>query len=113
MKGYVASVLLLACGALAADIVEPEDCASFPCMIFEDNFDYLDNDVWEHELTMSGGGNWEFQAYVNNRSISYTRDSTLFIKPELTANWKGDDFLTSGTLDLWGMNGRGDVCTGN
>ena len=25
--------------------------------------------------------NWEFEGYVNNRSISYTHDSTLFIKP--------------------------------
>ncbi|XP_042863604.1 beta-1,3-glucan-binding protein isoform X2 [Penaeus japonicus] len=113
MKAIVAGVVLLACGVFAADVVDPKDCASFPCMIFEDNFDYLDHDVWEHEVTMSGGGNWEFQAYVNNRSISYTRDSTLFIKPDLTSNWKGEEFLSSGNLDLWGMNGRGDVCTGN
>lgn len=38
------------------DIVEPEDCASFPCMIFEDNFDFLDHDVWEHEISAAGGG---------------------------------------------------------
>ena len=30
-------------------------------LIFEDNFDFLDFDKWEHEITMSGGGNWEFQ----------------------------------------------------
>ena len=30
-------------------------------LIFEDNFDKLDFDKWEHEITMSGGGNWEFQ----------------------------------------------------
>lgn len=30
-------------------------------LIFEDNFDTLDFDKWEHEITMSGGGNWEFQ----------------------------------------------------
>ncbi|XP_047476427.1 beta-1,3-glucan-binding protein-like [Penaeus chinensis] len=56
MTVTVVSLILLASGALTADIVEPEDCASFPCMIFEDNFDYLDNDIWEHEITMSGGG---------------------------------------------------------
>ncbi|XP_047476670.1 beta-1,3-glucan-binding protein-like [Penaeus chinensis] len=113
MKVVAVCVALLACGALAADIVEPKDCASFPCMIFEDNFDFLDHDVWEHEISTAGGGNFEFQVYVNNRSISYTRDSTLFIKPELTSNWKDEAFLTSGTLDLWGMNGQGDVCTAN
>ncbi|KAK7067194.1 3-glucan binding protein [Halocaridina rubra] len=106
-------LLLLAVGAFAADVVDPKDCTAFPCLIFNDEFDFLDHEVWEHEITMSGGGNWEFQAYVNNRSVSYTRDSTLFIKPDLMSNWKDEAFLSSGTLSLWGMNGRGDVCTGN
>ncbi|XP_069170701.1 beta-1,3-glucan-binding protein [Procambarus clarkii] len=105
--------LLLASGALAADVVAPEDCTGFPCLIFNDEFDFLDHEVWEHEITMSGGGNWEFQMYINNRSISYTRDSTLFIRPDLTSNWQTTDFLSSGDVNLWGMNGRGDVCTGN
>ncbi|TOF75848.1 hypothetical protein CGJ15_27005, partial [Vibrio parahaemolyticus] len=90
------------CGAFAADLVEPEDCTGFPCLIFNEEFDYFDHDVWEHEVTMSGGGNWEFQVYLNNRSISYTRDSTLFIKPDLTSNWQTEGFLTSGDLNLWG-----------
>jgi hypothetical protein len=34
-------------------------------LLFEDNFDELDTSVWEHELTLGGGGNWEFQ--VRNR----------------------------------------------
>ena len=29
------------------------------------------------------------------------------------SNWKGDEFIYEGDLDLWGMNGEGDVCTGN
>ena len=37
-------------------------------LIFEDNFDTLDFDKWEHEITMSGGGNWEFQ--VPNLTLS-------------------------------------------
>nr|ABY89089.1 pattern recognition protein LGBP [Penaeus japonicus] len=101
MKRFVPSVELLPCGPLPAHIVQPEVCASIACIVFQ------------CEICPSGGGNWEFQAYVNNRSISYTRDSTLFIKPDLTSNWKGEEFLSSGNLDLWGMNGRGDVCTGN
>ena len=32
-------------------------------LIFEDNFDFLDFDKWEHEITMAGGGNWEFQVF--------------------------------------------------
>jgi hypothetical protein len=30
-------------------------------LIFEDNFDTLDQSKWRHEITMAGGGNWEFQ----------------------------------------------------
>lgn len=29
-------------------------------LIFEENFDKLNMTRWEHELTMAGGGNWEF-----------------------------------------------------
>lgn len=32
---------------------------------------------------------------------------------DLTANWKGEEFLAEGDLDLWGMNGINDVCTSN
>ncbi|XP_064106096.1 beta-1,3-glucan-binding protein-like isoform X2 [Macrobrachium nipponense] len=106
-------LLLLAACALAADIVDPKDCKEFPCLIFNDEFDFFDHDVWEHEVTMSGGWNSQFEVYVNNRSVTYTRDSTFFIKPALVSEWKGEDFLTSGYLNLWGINGRGDVCTGN
>ena len=38
------------------DVVSPESCTFFPCLIFEDNFDYLDHRVWEHEITQGGGG---------------------------------------------------------
>ncbi|XP_068233194.1 beta-1,3-glucan-binding protein-like isoform X1 [Palaemon carinicauda] len=113
MSMRILYLTLLAACAFAADIVDPKDCTEFPCLIFNDEFDFLDHDVWEHEVTMSGGGNFEFQAYVNNRSISYIKDSSLVIKPALMSEWKGEDFLTSGNLNLWGMNGRGDVCTGN
>ncbi len=30
-------------------------------LIFEDNFDTLDFNMWQHEITLAGGGNWEFQ----------------------------------------------------
>ena len=41
-------------------------------LIWEDNFDFLDFNKWQHELTMGGGGNWEFQIYRNNRTNSST-----------------------------------------
>ena len=31
-------------------------CTSFPCLIFEDNFDMLDFTKWRHEITAGGGG---------------------------------------------------------
>ena len=30
-------------------------------LLFSEDFNILDNEVWEHELTLGGGGNWEFQ----------------------------------------------------
>lgn len=33
-----------------------EKCSSYPCVIFEDNFDKFDFDVWQHEITAGGGG---------------------------------------------------------
>ena len=46
-------------------------------LIFEDNFDFLDTNKWQHEITMAGGGNWEFQMYTHNRSNSYTRYDSI------------------------------------
>ncbi|XP_043233950.1 beta-1,3-glucan-binding protein-like [Amphibalanus amphitrite] len=79
-------------------------------VIFEDNFDELDMVTWQHELTLWGGGNWEFEGYNNNRTNSFIRDGVLFIKPTLTAERFGEEFLYSGTLD---MNGGApyDQCT--
>lgn len=37
----------------------------------------------------------------------------LFSTQELTDNWKGEGFVSSGELNQWGMNGRNDVCTAN
>jgi len=85
-----------------------------PCngLIFEENWDSLDQSRWEHEITMGGGGNWEFQYYTNNRTNSYVRDNTLFIKPTLMSDHYGEAYLSSGTLDIWGAS-PADQCTGN
>ncbi|CAD7089077.1 unnamed protein product [Hermetia illucens] len=69
-------------------------------LIFEDNFDWLDQGKWQHEVTLGGGGNWEFQWYVNDRRNSYVQDGVLHIKPTLTSDIYGEGFLTSGTLNL-------------
>eukprot|EP00301_Raphidiophrys_heterophryoidea_P025703 c8685_g1_i1.p1 GENE.c8685_g1_i1~~c8685_g1_i1.p1 ORF type:complete len:492 (+),score=111.31 c8685_g1_i1:69-1478(+) len=72
-------------------------------LIFSDEFDTLNNAVWSHEVTMSGGGNWEFEYYTNNRTNSYVRDGILYLRPTLTADTLGQDALINGhTQDLWG-----------
>ena len=39
-----------------AKVMDAAECTEYPCLIFEDNFDSLDLDVWQHEISMSGGG---------------------------------------------------------
>lgn len=71
--------------------------------------------LWKHELTMSGGGNWEFEYYVNNRSNSYVDNGILFLAPTLTADRIGEDAVSGAvptTLDIWGGT-PSDVCTSN
>lgn len=67
-------------------------------LIFEDNFDSLDQAKWRHENTMSGGGNFEFQWYVNDRFNSYTAGGNLHFKPTFTSDTFGEAFLTSGRV---------------
>jgi len=67
---------------------------------------------WQHELTLSGGGNWEFQYYTNNRTNSHVEDGQLVIKPGLLSELNGEEFLWTGNLNLWGGSDA-DYCTQN
>lgn len=69
-------------------------------LIFEDNFSFFDQSVWRHESTLAGGGNWEFQWYVNDRFNSYTVGGILHMRPTYTRDTFSDDFLTSGTVRI-------------
>lgn len=69
-------------------------------LIFEENFDELDQSKWKHEVTLSGGGNNEFQWYVNDRENSFIKDGNLHIKPTLTADTIGEEELKSGTVEI-------------
>lgn len=52
---------------------------------FYDPFDYgLDGNNWDLELTQFGGGNGEFQMYVNSYQTFRVENSTLLLKPTLT-----------------------------
>ena len=65
-------------------------------IIFQDKFDTLNFDTWQHEITMSGGGNWEFEMYVNDKSNAFVKNNTLFIKPTFTADVLGEDVMKTG-----------------
>ena len=61
---------------------------------------------------MSGGGNWEFEYYTNNRTNSFTQDGILHLQPTLTVDTVGESTLKSGGLNLWGGS-PADQCTSN
>merc|ERR1712055_204318 len=83
-------------------------------LVWEDNFDFLDLNKWDHEVTAWGGGNFEFQTYTPDPENSYVKDGKLYIKPTLTVNninprtgvRFGNDFLDNGVLNLWDLYGR-------
>ena len=81
--------------------------------MFSDDFNFFDLSKWKHDITLSGGGNWEFQLYHNNRSNSFVRNGVLTIKPTLTEERIGAANLRNGfTMDVWGGS-LADECTGN
>lgn len=81
-------------------------------LVFSDEFTEFDLSKWKHEITLSGGGNWEFEYYYNNRSNSFVKNGSLYLKPTLTAERLGEAALTSETMDLWG-GAPSSLCTQN
>ena len=82
-------------------------------LALEDDFNTFNLSLWKHEITLAGGGNWEFEAYMNNRSNSYVRDGVLYIKPTLMEDQIGIDNVKNGfTMDIWGGS-PADLCTQN
>lgn len=67
-------------------------------IIFEENFDYFDESVWQHLNTLSGGRVSEFQWYVNHPETSFTKNGSLHIRPRLTSDYYDEEFLTSGRI---------------
>ncbi|XP_065664112.1 beta-1,3-glucan-binding protein [Hydra vulgaris] len=95
-----------------ATIKDSNKCKKYPCLIFEDNFNDFDLSVWEHLRTAAATGNNEFQYYTNNRSNSFVKDGVLYLKPTLTKDTFGEEFLYNGTLNLWGST-PWTTCTSN
>lgn len=71
-------------------------------LIFEDTFDTLDHKKWQHENTLGGGGNWEFQWYTNNRSNSYVDNGVLYLTPTLTSDAIGEAGLSTTNINING-----------
>jgi len=68
---------------------------------------------WKHEITLGGGGNWEFEAYLNNRTNSFVKNGTLYLKPTLMADQIGEaNVKANAVFDIWGGD-PANICTGN
>jgi hypothetical protein len=75
-------------------------------LVFFDDFDKFDFKKWRHELTMAGGGNNEFQIYQNNRTVTYTNNSILYIQPILTQDIMDASYVRNNSdFDMWGGTG--------
>ena len=66
-------------------------------LIFDEEFESLTN--WDHIVTAWVGKN-EFQYFSPSAQNSYIKDSILHMRPTLTSDRFGEDFLFNGTLDL-------------
>jgi beta-glucanase (GH16 family) len=85
-------------------------------LVWQDEFtgNSIDLDKWQHEITAGGGGNGEFQVYIEDDDNAYIQNEMLYIKTTplsentnpLTGEPFGEDFLTSGELDLEALYGR-------
>lgn len=82
-------------------------------LIFDEEFETLNLSRWQHEITLGGGGNWEFELYSNNRTNSHVKDGVLYIHPTFLADDIGEANVKSGyRMDVWGSV-PGDYCTSN
>jgi beta-glucanase (GH16 family) len=80
-------------------------------IVFEDTFDTFDFTKWQHEITLGGGGNNEFEMYLNNRKNSWVENGVLYLQPTLTADEIGANALASRKYSIWGTT-PADLCTG-
>ncbi|XP_052819270.1 beta-1,3-glucan-binding protein-like [Mya arenaria] len=74
-------------------------------LVLWDDFNFLNRNNWDYEVSMYGGYNWEVQVYTNDPRNVFTRNGHLFLKPTLTSDKFGENFLHTGTMDvkkIWG-----------
>ena len=71
------------------------------CLVYQDNFDNFNTDVWQHEIQVGGFGTGEFEWTTADSANSYVVNNTLVIMPTLTDTFLTDDQVNNGyTLNL-------------
>ncbi|XP_017882775.1 beta-1,3-glucan-binding protein-like [Ceratina calcarata] len=78
-------------------------------LIFEDNFDSL-SDKWKIIESFSGVPSYEFVVYMNNADNVHVSDGSLHIKPGLTNDKYGENFVRDGNLTLTQCTDATDQC---
>ncbi|XP_076238711.1 beta-1,3-glucan recognition protein 1 [Calliopsis andreniformis] len=71
-------------------------------LIFEENFNSLNQSRWTVIERFSDAPSYEFNVYMNDPDIVNVKDGNLHIKPILTSNKYGREFVMSGSLVLNG-----------
>ena len=62
---------------------------------FSDEFHTFNATKWVHTVTMSGGGNGEFEMYVPDAANSFVQKGSLRIHPSYTSDWFNQTMCTS------------------
>lgn len=101
MIAYTRGVLLTLFGSAIADT-----------LLWEDQFDFFDFSKWSHEVTLSGGGNWEFEWYSNNRTNSFVDEGVLHLQPTLMKDNIGEAAMHTVDMNIWGGD-FSNKCTSN
>lgn len=69
-------------------------------VVFDDQFDKLDNNRWTIVERFSNTPNYEFVVYMNNKSNVDAWEGVLHVRPTLTDDVFGNNFIREGNLNL-------------
>ncbi|KAH9938816.1 concanavalin A-like lectin/glucanase [Epithele typhae] len=80
------------------------------CLVMEDTFDTFDTaNTWNHEVTMSGFGNQEFEMTTASSNNSFVQDGKLFLVPTLTSDVIGYDNVLGSPPFTFNLTGCTDA----
>ncbi|XP_064611893.1 beta-1,3-glucan-binding protein-like [Liolophura sinensis] len=78
--------------------------------VFRDEFNYVDRNKWSLDASASMG--W-FSMYTPEQRNCYTHGGTIYLKPTLTADRFGENFLHNSVLDIKKLYGYCDPTWNN